>query len=372
MVVPFVNAPRQPGLPSKEYYKDPELVIKYGKVIGQVLEALLAEAGPYSTLLRSMRNRFSALNTELVESLVDFESKLAKATPATEEAEDVTKYYNPLSLDETNDLIPELSIPYLISSLGPPDYTPSKLIVGSPSYLKTVSRLLHETSTETLQAYLVWKTVQSYAYEVEDEALKPLKRFNNELQGKDPDASEERWRTCIKFADNGLGTIQIRSLNCIETDDIIGWILSKFFIEKAFSAVAKDFGDRIVSDIKAQFIKKLHGAGWMSKDVRKLGIEKGKYHQSGPSMIYAGARWQLTKYHLVHNIVQKIGYPTKSPDIRDSSALQEYYESVNISGTSFFTNAFAIAKFDTKREWSALGKPTNRDEWVSSILEWSF
>ena len=46
-------------------------------------------------------------------------------------------------------------------------------------------------------------------------------------------------------------------------------------MEKAFSEDAKHFGDQIVSDIKVQFIKKLKGAEWMSKDVRDLGIEKG-------------------------------------------------------------------------------------------------
>ena len=172
-----------------------------------MLEALLAESGSYSTMLRSMRDRFSAQNAELVESLVVFESKLAKATPATEEAEDVTKYYNPLTLDDADSLLPQLSIKYLISSLAPSGYSPSKLIVGSPSYLQTVSTLLKETNRETLQAYFVWKTVQAYAHGVEDDAVKPLKRFENELQGKDPDASEERWRTCIKSVDHGLGMI---------------------------------------------------------------------------------------------------------------------------------------------------------------------
>ena len=66
---------------------------------------------------------------------------------------------------------------------------------------------------------------------------------------------------------------------------------------------------------------------------------------------------------IVHNIVQKIGYPTRSPEIRNSSLLQEYYESVDISRTKFFDNALSMATFDTNREWSALGKPTNRDEW---------
>ena len=74
------------------------------------------------------------------------------------------------------------------------------------------------------------------------------------------------------------------------TDQItLGWILSKFFIEKAFSAEAKDFGDRIVSDIKSQFVKKLKEAKWMSKDVRKLGIEKGISGQLYPGLSYTGS-----------------------------------------------------------------------------------
>ena len=66
---------------------------------------------------------------------------------------------------------------------------------------------------------------------------------------------------------------------------------------------------------------------------------------------------------LVHNIVQKIGYPTKSPDIRNASLLEDYYQTVNISNVAYFDNALSIAHSDTLREWSALGKPTDRDEW---------
>ena len=73
--------------------------------------------------------------------------------------------------------------------------------------------------------------------------------------------------------------------------------------------------------------------------------------------------YQLLTYHSVHNIIQKIGYPTKSPDIRDAAGLQEYYENVNITSTGFFGNALSMVTSAVKREWSALGKPTNRDEW---------
>lgn len=321
-VVLSLTAPRQPGLPSKEYYKDAKLVKTYGEVIGQVLEGLLHEAYPNSTLRESKPSRIFARSEDLVEAVIDFETKLARATPDTEDAEDVVKYYNPRTVEETRSLFPQLSVQYVISVLAPSDYKPDRIIVGSPSYLKLASEIFRNAKPETIQAYFVWKAVQAYVNKVEDDALKPLLRFNDQLGGKAPDASEERWRTCVKVADNSLG-----------------WILSKFFIKKAFSEEAKDFGDHIVSDIKEQFIKKLKAAEWMTKDVRTLGVEK------------------------VHNIVQKIGYPTKSPDVHDSIALEKYYAAVNISSSTFFENAVSVAKFDTSLEWSALGKPTDRAKW---------
>ena len=75
------------------------------------------------------------------------------------------------------------------------------------------------------------------------------------------------------------GSVRVEIISLLDkAPDFIatGWILSKFFVEKAFSEEAKQFGDRIVSDIKVQFIKKLGGAEWMSKDVRYHGIEKGE------------------------------------------------------------------------------------------------
>ena len=209
-VVLSVNALRRPGLPSKEYYNNAETVKMYSKTIGLVLEALLIESTPNSTLRTAIGGRLAVNSESLVKDLVSFESKLAAATPSEEEAEDVTQYYNPRSLEETKSLLPQLSIQYIISGLAPSGYTTNRIIVGSPSYLRAVSSILKSTSAETLQAYFVWKTVQHYAYRVEDDALKPLLRFNNELQGKDPDATEERWRTCVKVVDYGLGRFLIR------------------------------------------------------------------------------------------------------------------------------------------------------------------
>jgi endothelin-converting enzyme len=142
---------------------------------------------------------------------------------------------------------------------------------------------------------------------------------------QEPDSVPERWRSCIGHVDDGLG-----------------WILSRFFVEKAFSEEAKQFGDSIVTDIRTEFTKKLKAVGWMDDQTTDKAIEK------------------------VHNIVQKIGYPTKSPDIMNPPTLSKYYDSVNIT-SDFFQNHVSVNRFAVQEEWSALGKPVDRDQWGMTV-----
>jgi endothelin-converting enzyme len=152
-----------------------------------------------------------------------------------------------------------------------------------------------------------------------------LQEYSADCAAKDPDSAPERWRSCVAHV-----------------DDSLGWILSRFFVEKAFSAQAKKFGDEIVTDIKTEFTKKLKSAKWMDDKTTEKAIEK------------------------VHNIVQKIGYPTKSPDIMDPSALRGYYKSVNIT-SSFFDNHLWTNKLAVRNEWAQLGKPVDRDQWGMTV-----
>jgi endothelin-converting enzyme len=69
----------------------------------------------------------------------------------------------------------------------------------------------------------------------------------------------------------------------------------------------------------------------------------------------------------VNNIVQKIGYPTKSPDIMNPPTLVDYYKSVNISSDAFFQNHLVANRFAIEEEWSALGKPVDRDQWGMTV-----
>lgn len=308
----FVTPLREIGLPTREYYNNSKTVEDYTSVVQQVL-------GNFEP---SLSSHGTSGYRRLAKNLVLFETKLANATPDTQAQEDVTQYYNPLSLEETHSLMPEISFADIISTLGPKDFKADRLIIGSPSYMKDLSAILKETPREIVQAFLKWKAIQAYSSAIEDPKIAPLREFDNRLAGKDPQATEERWRKCIGVM-----------------DERIGWILSRFYVLDAFPEESKKLGDQIVSDIKERFLYVLDQTKWMSAEVRNLGKEK------------------------VANIIQKIGYPTKSPNLMDAGDVKNYYRELKVSNETFFENTLAMAQFRAKQRWSQLGKPTNRDEW---------
>ena len=224
----------------------------------QVMDHFYQNSSGSSTISRMTSTHAWSLNSgDLAKDIISFETKIAALTLPEEDLNDITKTYHPMTLGEIDTILSQVSLEYLIAELAPKGYHADRVIVSSPAYLKGLSKLLTETPSETLSAFLVWKTVQRYASRIEDPALKPLKQFNNVLQGKDPDAVAERWRICIASVDRDLG-----------------WILSKFFVDNAFSPAAKQFGDQIVTDIKNSFVDILTDATWMTEEVRNRSIKK--------------------------------------------------------------------------------------------------
>jgi endothelin-converting enzyme len=122
-------------------------------------------------------------------------------------------------------------------------------------------------------------------------------------------------------------------------DGELGWILGRFYIEKAFSEAAKAFGDRIIYDIKDQFARRLRELTWFDKEATELAIQK------------------------VYNIDQKIGYPDKTPNITSPESLHKYYADVKVTPTTYFDNSISVTKDEVRKSWAKLGRPTNRFEW---------
>ena len=257
----FISPPRL-GLPSKEYYEDKGILADYQEMAAKVMGHFYQPPSGNTTVATINGKRLSSVaSSDIAKDVVSFETKIAALTPPEEDMNDITKTYNPMTLDEVAKVLPQVSFENIIKELAPTDYSTDRVIVTSPAYLEGLSNLLSSASSETVPASLVWKTIQRYASRIEDHALKPLKQFDNVLQGKDPDAVPERWRTCIRAVDGDLG-----------------WILSKFFVDSAFSPAAKQFGDQIVTDIKDSFVDFLGDATWMTEEVRERSVKKVQMH----------------------------------------------------------------------------------------------
>jgi endothelin-converting enzyme len=296
------------GLDAKEYYSDKEALANYTTAIVGMFDNLYGEDKHES-------------NQKTADAIVTLERALSDATPNASQAGDVEYYYNPTPIADADALLPGISFSRLIKAFAPSDYTVGDVIVYTPEYFPKVSSILKNTTSETIDAYLEWVLIQTWATRLSDDVSAPYRRLQNELQGKDPEATPERWRTC--FA---------------EVDSNLPWIESAFFVREAFSPEAKTYGERIITDIEDVFEAKLKTYEWMSAEVKEKAIEK------------------------VQNMVEKIGYPDISPNIQDPKALADLYSSLNVT-ESYFENGLAFNNFTLKGAWNDLSHPTDKNKW---------
>ncbi|CAK7263683.1 hypothetical protein SEPCBS119000_000607 [Sporothrix epigloea] len=304
------------GLPSKVYFEDKEVVAQYLDAMTKVLGAVqssVASIGPADAAAKA---------------IVDLEARLSYAAPDIEDLYDVTKSYNLMSVKDTAKLLPQFGLEKILDYFVPAGYTPSMTVTAFPEVLANISQIVADTPKEVVHNFLYWRLIVGYSSAVLGPEIQPWRQFLNVLQGKDANAEPERWRTCVRHVGGTLG-----------------WILSRFYVEASFSAAAKDFGNQIVSDIKAAYLVNFDKVAWMDDETRRVAAEK------------------------VHNIDQKIGYPSHSPNIMDAEELRKYYAPVSV-GSSFFDNIVSSDDFDNKAMWAKLGKPTNMEEWgmIASIV----
>jgi endothelin-converting enzyme len=64
---------------------------------------------------------------------------------------------------------------------------------------------------------------------------------------------------------------------------------------------------------------------------------------------------------------QELTVVSQSPDIMDPPSLQHYYESVNITPSTFFQNTLSMSRLVVSLQWSSLGKPVDRNEWGMTV-----
>ncbi|KAL3297852.1 peptidase family M13 [Colletotrichum asianum] len=302
--------------------EDNETVTNYLKVQASVLQAV------------HPANISQADSQRLAVAVTKFEKDLKKVqqTDDSKDAED--KPLKKMKFEDAVKVAPELDHGSIIKALVPEDYNPEQ-IVFSPAYFGNLSSLLANTSAEVVQTFFVWKATMTLSSYVEAEVTEKLADFRSVLRGLDPVAvgKPPRWDRCVSDVDSGPTWTSFPAG--------LGWILSRFFLDKAHSREARELTTSLMGSIQGTFIARLGDKDWLTAAVKKVAEEK------------------------VNAISKKIGYPDSSPETVNPKSLSDHFKGATIN-TSFFNNTLSLAALSTKRTWSYLGKPSDKALWLST------
>lgn len=232
------------GLPSKDYYKDKAVVTDYEETIATVLDNV------YSS-------RKESAMTGLAADVIAFEKKLAKISLDLDKLSEPGLTYNPFNASDLQDLFPSISFGNYFASLGPRPRFPEPVVVMSPEYFRSLTKLIDATGPEVLEAYLVAQVGMTYA---------------NLLGAKEPiRVASDRFIHGLM----GITTAPPRSEVCLDLlDRTLGFSVGRYFVEEAFPGDSKKYGEEVIRAIIAAFQARLPARTWLDAETRQKAKEK--------------------------------------------------------------------------------------------------
>lgn len=172
------------GLPDRDYYLD---------------ESKKEQLQAYTDYLKEIFKLLN-LSPESVQSVIDFETAIAKISLSKVEQRDVEKTYNiKTSIQEIKDMAPNFNWDLYFQGI------PSgKISVQSPKFMTELSNLWAETEFQVLQNYFLARTISSASNYMTDEIYDAYFRFAGiKMSGqKEP---KPRWKRVISAVEDDLG-----------------------------------------------------------------------------------------------------------------------------------------------------------------------
>jgi len=290
------------GLPNREYYtrEDPEsenIRIRYKDHIANMVKFL----------------GFSAASARMAaETVMEMEMRLAKASYSPEENRDPDATYHKVSIDDLQEISPEIDWTAFFSIIGYPGIT--EVNVHQPRFFTELGRMVSEIGIEEWKTFLRWKLITTLAPFLDSRIEKENFAFYGKILNGQP-KMKPRWKRVLATVNFALG-------------EAIG----KLYAERYFPSEAKNRMLALVENLRETFRSRIEHLSWMGPDTRKEALQK------------------LSRMHL------KIGYPDR---------WQEYHE-LEIGTDSYGMNVLRAMKYDFKKGPQGLdksGKPVDRTTW---------
>lgn len=244
------------------------------------------------------------------QTVVALETKFAEASKTRVERRDPEKNYHRMTLAQVRDVAPTFDWPAYFQKIGLAQK--ADVNVAQPEFFKVFDQQLTATPIADWQTYLRWNLINAAASGLSAKFVDEDFHFKGMvLQGAKENLP--RWKRCVAATDRALGEA-----------------LGEVYVQKAFPPAAKARALDMVRNLEAALKSDITTLGWMSEATRKQAIVK------------------------LDAFLNKIGYPDKWRD----------YSSLSIDRTSYVANRLRVGLFEERRDWSKVGKPVDRMEWV--------
>jgi len=243
------------------------------------------------------------------QTVLDIETRLAKASMTRLERRDPHATYNKMSYDEVKSRYNNLNWDLYFKGLGLED--PGDIDVNQPIFFDELNNMITAVPVNDWKVYFQWNLINSTANYLSSEfENQDFDFYSRTMQGSEQ--MRERWRRV-------LGS----------TNRALGMAVGKKFAEQYFPAEAKERMVTLVQNLKTAYGQRIEQLEWMSDETKAKAIDK-----------LAAVR-------------VKIGYPD---EWRDFSTLE-------ITRESYVTNVLNARRFNREYNLSQIGKPVNKEEW---------
>lgn len=240
------------------------------------------------------------------------ETAIAQASSSREQLRDPRANYNPTSMAELTESLPNLKLTEYFKAQGIDKI--DTLVVGQPEFLKAIDKLIAESSEQEIRDYLTAGYIASAASYLSDDFVNADFELSKVLSGVQE--QRPRWKRATAVPNAMLGEA-----------------LGQLYVEKYFPASSKEKMVKLVKNLQTALGQHIDSLTWMSEATKKRAHEK------------------LDNFHV------KIGYPDKWRD----------YSSLTIDPEkSYWENIQAAIKFNNDFNLADYGKPVDKDRWYMS------
>ncbi|KFN51687.1 hypothetical protein N790_14420, partial [Arenimonas malthae CC-JY-1] len=246
------------------------------------------------------------------QQVMDFETRLAKASLGRLDLRDPAKRYNPVALADADAATPNFSWTAFFAALDVP--APQTFSLATPDFFKEFDAMLADVPLEQWQTWLRFRTIDGAspylgsAYERAN-----FEFYRQTLAGQKE--MPERWKRV-------LGTLNAS----------MGEGFGQLYVAQAFPPESKAKMEQLVGNLMQSLKHRLEGLAWMSEETKAKALEK----------------WS--------SFTPKIGYPDKWRE----------WDGLAVSREGYAANVMAAAAFNMRYMLDKIGQPVDRTEWGMS------